>query len=146
MLRTLTLKENYSNLIDNIKQTFRSKQIHISFICEEDIFLLEPYHLIVYRFIKELTTNSFKHSQGNRIWIRLHQEMDEVELIVEDNGEGKMELNQIKKGHKGLASIKEQVYMLGGKMEISSGKPSGFKVRIYFSMKGDYSYEHFINR
>lgn len=146
ILRTLTLKENYSNLIENIKQTFGKKQIHTSFICEEDIFLLEPYNLIVYRFIKELTTNSFKHSQGNRLWIQLNQEMEEVELIVEDNGEGKIELDKIKKGHKGLTSIKEQVHMLGGKMEISSRTPSGLKVRIYFSMKGDYSYEHFINR
>ncbi|WP_217627923.1 sensor histidine kinase [Bacillus solimangrovi] len=146
ILRTLTLKENYSNLIENTKQNFGAKHICTSFICKKDIFLLEPYNLIVYRFIKELTTNSFKHSQGDHIRIYLYQEMEEVELIVEDNGEGEVDLINLKKGHKGLFSIIEQVNMLGGKIDIKSNKPTGLKVRIQLIMKGDYSYEHFINR
>lgn len=146
ILKTLTLKENYRNVIENVKLTFATKYMHTAFICKEDIFLLEPYNLIVYRFIKELTTNSFKHSQGKHLCIQLNQEMENVELIVEDDGVGKAELVEIKKGHKGLASIKEQVHMLGGEMKISSRKPSGFKIKIYFAMKEDYSYEHFINR
>lgn len=145
ILKTITLKENYSNLIKNIKRIFGMHYMQVSFICEEDIFLIEPYNIVIYRFIKELTTNCFKHSQADHIWIYLYQEMEIVELIVKDNGVGEHELDNFKKGHKGLTSIREQVNLLGGEMEVSSEKLSGLKVRIKLSMKGDYSFEHFIN-
>lgn len=147
LLRSLTLEENYRNLLELLSQKYRLKKINISFNCDENLFLVEPYHLVIYRFIKELVTNSLKHSKCSKLVVNLTQENDEIELIVEDDGiglENKEKFASI--SHKGLNSIKEQLFLLNGKMTISDCTPSGLRVAILIPMKGDDSYQNFINR
>ncbi|MBW9170928.1 hypothetical protein K2F43_06855 [Clostridium estertheticum] len=147
MLKTLTSKENISNLLEMIKETYHRKKISISFVCDDNLFLVEPYNLILYRMLRELVRNAFKHSKCIQIDVFLSQKKGKVELVVEDNGIGldNRENIDIKK-HKGLASIQEQVRLLGGCMQIDSKKPSGLRVTIQITMRGDNSYEYFINR
>ncbi len=147
LLSSLTLKQNYENLLQIIKKNYANKQITVSFTCREDLFLVEPYHFILYRLIKELTTNAFKHSQGSQIWIKLTQHMERIQLTVEDDGIG---LNPTeykhKQGHRGLYSIQEQIALLEGTMSFSIRKPHGLSIQIVLPMKGEQSYEYFINR
>lgn len=147
LLKTLTLKENYSNLLEMIQQKYRMKNINISFKCNEDLFLVEPYHLVVYRILKELVMNAFKHSHCSKLMLNLTQENDEIKLVVKDNGKGlSTTQTNILIEHRGLNSIKEQLFLLNGKMTISNCTPSGLCITIFIPMKGDDSYEHFINR
>lgn len=147
ILKSLTLKENYSNLLEMIQQKYGMKDIDISFKCNENLFLVEPYHLVIYRILKELVTNAFKHSKCSKLVLSLTQENDKIELIVEDNGIGLM-MNEdfVPNNHRGLNSIKEQLLLLNGKMTISAYNPSGLCVAIVIPMKGDDSYQYFINR
>lgn len=147
LLHSLTLKQNYENLLQISKKTFANQQMTVSFTCTDDLFLVEPYNFIFYRLIKELTTNAFKHSHGNQIWIKLTQHMEHIELIVEDDGVGldPTEYKQ-KNGHRGLASIQEQIALLEGQMIFSIRKPHGLRIQIVLKMKGERSYEYFINR
>ncbi|WBL46146.1 hypothetical protein LOR37_15875 [Clostridium estertheticum] len=144
MLKTFTSKENISNLLEMIKETYHRKKIPISFVCDDNLFLVEPYNLILYRMLRELVTNAFKHSKCIQIDVFLSQKKEKVELVVEDNGIGLDNIDV--KAHKGLASIHEQVRLLGGCMQIDSKKPSGLRVTIQITMRGDNSYEYFINR
>ncbi|WP_025147686.1 ATP-binding protein [Bacillus sp. H1a] len=147
LLKTLPLKENYSNLLEMIQQKYGMKNIDISFECKENLFLVEPYHLVIYRILKELVTNAFKHSKCSKLVLRLTQENGEIELIVKDNGKGlRATKTDVLNGHRGLNSIKEQLFLLNGKMTISECNPSGLCVTILIPMKGDDSYEYFINR
>lgn len=101
----------------------------------------------MYRLIKELTTNAFKHSHGSQIWIKLTQHMEQVELTVEDDGVG-LDPTEYKhnSAHKGLYSIQDQIALLEGKMSFDMRKPHGLKIQIILQMKGEHSYEYFINR
>ena len=60
LLKTLTLKENYSNLLEMVQHKNRMKNIDITFNCSEKLFLVKPYELVIYRILKELVTNAFK--------------------------------------------------------------------------------------
>lgn len=147
LLKTLTLKENYVNLLKMIQKKYGMKNVEISFECNEDLFLVEPYHLFVYRIVKELVTNAFKHSKCSKLVLSLKQENDEIELIVKDNGIGLIVNGQCTpNNHRGLNSIKEHLFLLNGKMIISECNPSGLCITILIPMKGEDSYEYFINR
>lgn len=147
LLKTLTLKENYLNLLKMIQKKYEMKHVNISFTCNDDLFLVEPYQLVVYRILKELVTNAFKHSNCSQIDLHLTQENGEIQLIVKDNGTGLTTTEaDILNGHKGLHSIKEQLLLLNGEMTISNSTPSGLCITIFIPMKGDDSYKHFINR
>jgi len=147
LLKTLTLKENYSNLLEMVQQKYGMKNIDISFQCNANLFLVEPYHLVIYRVLKELVTNAFKHSKGSKLVVSLTQENGEIELIVKDNGTGLMGNEKyVPNNHRGLNSINEQLLLLNGKMTISECNPSGLSIAIRIPMKGEQSYQYFINR
>ncbi len=147
ILKKLTVKENYQNLIEAVALSFPHRNIAVSFDCPDTLFLVEPYPVLIYRLLKELLTNVYKHSDGNRAWITLSQEKGMIELSVSDNGTAVLEgINSSdERAHKGLASIKEQMGRIGGTITFSNNTPGGICVQITIPMKGDVSYQYFIS-
>lgn len=147
ILKKLTAKENYQNLIEAVTLSFPHRNIAVSFDCSDSLFLVEPYPVLVYRLLKELLTNVYKHSDGNRAWITLSQEKGMIELSVSDNGTAVLEsiTSSDERAHKGLASIKEQMGRIGGTITFSKNTPNGICVQITIPMKGDVSYQYFIS-
>lgn len=147
ILKTLTAKENYQNLIEDVSQTFPQRNIAVSFECSDALFLVEPYHLLIYRLLKELLTNVYKHSDGNRAWITLIQENSMIELWISDNGTAHADLliSADKEKHKGIVSAAEQVNNMDGTMEILDSAPQGVCIHIRIPMKGEGSYQYFIS-
>ena len=149
ILKTLTLKENLISLIESVSAAFPQRSLKVSFDCPDTLFIAEPYDLLVYRLIKELLTNIYKHSDGTHAWITVSSEKDTVNLSVCDNGSGnplneKFETNS-PLWHKGIFSIKEQISDLNGTMSISDNIPHGVRIDISFLMKGDVSYQYFVS-
>lgn len=147
ILQNLTIKENYQNLVEAVSQTFPQQEIVVSLDCPDNLFLVEPYNVFVYRILKELLTNVFKHSDGHRAWITLTQESGRIELSVSDDGNANADsLNERNQStHKGISSIKEQLINLNGSMIISNNIPHGVNIHIVIPMKGDVSYQYFIS-
>lgn len=86
ILKKLTIKENYQNLMDAVSQSFPQRNIEILFECSDTLFIVTPYDILLYRQIKELLTNVYKHSDGSRVQITLALENSVVKLCVADNG------------------------------------------------------------
>lgn len=147
LLKNLTPKENYMNLIKAVAQGFPQKNVFVSFECSDSLFLVEPYTLLIYRLIKELLTNIYKHSDGDRAWITLSQEKAVIELRISDNGTAELSsLTAVDpQKHKGIVSISEQVKGVGGLMACSANIPRGICVEITIPMKGDGSYQYFVS-
>lgn len=147
ILNSLTAKENYQNLIEAVAQSFPEKKIVVSFDCSDILFLVEPYHVLIYRLLKELLTNVYKHSDGNRAWIMLSQENGIIELYVSDDGTACTDsvLTTDSTTHKGIAAITEQVNSMEGSIVFSDNTPHGICVQIVLPMKGDDSYQYFIS-
>lgn len=147
LLPKLTIKENYQNLLDDISESFPHRKICLSFECADSLFLVEPYNIFVYRLLKELVTNVYKHSAGEKAWITLTQDNGIVMLNVSDNGTADAEvlLSADRLKHRGLAMITERVNDMDGSVTISNNHPHGICVQAVLPMKGDVSYQHFIS-
>ncbi len=146
ILKNLTPKENFENLLGAISKSFFGSNIVVSFDCSNSLFLVEPYNLLVYRLLRELVTNVYKHSDGNRAWITLSQENGIISLCVSDDGTTDVTcLNRTDPlKHKGIASIKDQIKSIEGTVVISNNIPHGIRIQITIPMKGDDSYKYFI--
>ena len=143
LLKNLTFKENLQSVLDSITN---DSDTLIALDCKDDIFIVEPYTMLICRFARELAVNALKHSQATRIDIRLQQENDIIILQVSDNGAGFSTPPDDQSIHHGLASIQEQVSFLNGKMTIKENPEGGTNVSIFIPMKGDESYASFIGR
>ena len=146
LLKRLTLKENMQNMLDSLSADYGEKAGKIDFICENNIFLVEPYNVMIYRILRELVTNALKHAQAAEIQAELSQQRGKILLEVADNGKGYEQEEYRHQDHRGLDSILEQVGMLGGTMQIRSGKGAGTRITIAMEMKGEDSYQSFIGR
>jgi two-component system secretion system sensor histidine kinase SalK len=149
MLKNLTLKENYDNLLSELAQKFDVRHAEVIFECADDLFLAMPYHLVLSRAIRELVTNAYKHANCTKIHVTLTQINDSIDLTATDNGNAwEKDLQnamELRKG-KGLLSLQEMITSLGGQFTVSDAKPQGICVRVSLPMKGDGSYQYFAHR
>ena len=101
---------------------------------------LEPYVEVIalFRALQELLGNASRYSQASLVKVQMDMTVDQVKLIVEDNGKG-FDSEIIKQDESlGLRLIKERVELLGGVFSVDStlGKAiSNFIVSTYFSIK-----------
>ena len=148
MLPRLTVKENYQSLLEYVSQSFPHRNIRITFECPDSLFLAAPYDIFVYRLLKELVTNVYKHSSGEKAWITLTQDNGIIMLRIKDNGTADAETlsSADLSKHRGLSLITEHVNNMGGSVKITDNFPCGVCIQISLPMKGDVSYQYFINR
>jgi len=148
LLSKLTIKENYQNLLAYISQSFPQRNICIVFDCSDSLFLVAPYDIFLYRILRELVTNVYKYSVGEKIWITLTQANGIITLRVKDNGTANADslLSADLSKHRGLTLITDQVSLMDGTIKITNYLPHGICIQITLPMKGDVSYQHFISR
>lgn len=147
MLPKLTVKENYQNLLEYISQSFPHRNIRITFECPDSLFLAAPYDIFVYRLLKELVTNVYKHSTGERAWVTLMQDNGIIMLCIKDNGTADADtlLSADLSKHRGLSLITDRVGNMDGSVKITDNFPHGVCIQIILPMKGDVSYQYFIS-
>jgi signal transduction histidine kinase len=101
---------------------------------EDDIsFSLSPQALLqVTRIIQEALTNVRKHTQADKVTVRLSEVDDQFVIFVEDNGQGFDPgiLNDIDNGHVGLLIMRERAESLGGKIEIATSPGCGTQITV----------------
>ena len=148
MLPKLTVKENYQSLLEYISQSFPHRNIRITFECPDSLFLAAPYDIFVYRLLKELVTNIYKHSEGEKAWITLTQDNGIITLCIRDNGTADADAlsSADPSKHRGLSLITDRVNNMKGSVKITSNFPHGICIQITLPMKGDVSYQFFISR
>ena len=83
---------------------------------------------VLYRFLQEALTNVGRHAQA--AWVKVHYEIREfeVELSIEDNGQGADPAMAESSGHLGLLGMRERVQSLGGTFQVRSAPGNGFRV------------------
>ncbi|EOR96159.1 Sensory box histidine kinase [Arcticibacter svalbardensis MN12-7] len=90
-----------------------------------------PKHveIAIYRIIQELTTNIIKHANATKASLRVGVSRREIRIRVEDNGNG-FNVSKSNEGSIGIRSIKSKLYLLKGKLEISSKPDTGTVIDI----------------
>jgi signal transduction histidine kinase len=91
-----------------------------------------------FRVAQEALTNVVRHAAARHVWIELSQSESEVELVVEDDGEGfDVVLTQeqaARRGSLGLLGMAERVHLLGGLLQVESEPGRGTRIRASFPL------------
>lgn len=85
----------------------------------------------IYRVVQEALHNVAKHAQAHVVNIQMNQQNGELQLVIEDDGIGIQVRSSSSRGRSfGLAGIKERVGMLGGRVQINSGRGKGTRIEV----------------
>lgn len=139
LLSDKNLKDNYQILLTELLKKRKSRK-EIIFNCLEDLTLLPPYDVMVYRFLKELTNNAIKYATGKNIDLSLDIQSDTI-VIKEWNqcyACGKVAYGR------GLKSIEETLSVFGGNIDIQIND-NVFVIKILLPIDWKLCYENFID-
>jgi signal transduction histidine kinase len=84
---------------------------------------------VLYRVAQEALQNVSKHARAGQVWVDIRQRNGSVEMTVRDDGIGFDPERERGPAGFGLAAMKEQVRMAGGRWEVSSAPGRGTEVR-----------------
>lgn len=123
-------------LIDSVNaklESFReSGNVKIDFIHNtEHLDIDSEQRIALYRIFQEATTNAFKHSKADHIWVSINEVNHHIEMTIEDDGEGftKEQSEQARDSH-GLLGMKERALFLNGNLRIQSTPGEGTSVSV----------------
>ncbi|MBE0695463.1 MAG: PAS domain S-box protein [Anaerolineaceae bacterium] len=113
----------------------RQPEIEITFDLTDDGGILsEQACLNLFRIYQEGLNNVLRHSAATRVWVRYQASQDTFTLELHDNGRGFPVVNDLtsltRRGHFGLAGMKERADILGGKLSFSSEEGQGTHIEI----------------
>ena len=91
----------------------------------------DDVQLVVYRVAQEALSNAARHSDADRIDIRLRRSADEVELEVADDGRG-FAFAQSERGL-GIGGMRERALLIGAELTIESRPDQGTTVHLEVS-------------
>ncbi len=93
---------------------------------------LEPYlEVMIFRSMQELLHNTITHSQASQVKVQLDMGLQDIRLVVEDNGRG-FDYEKVLLESKGLGIkvIRDRTEMLGGDFEIDSAMGQGSRISL----------------
>jgi len=99
-------------------------------IIPDELQLDSNLSITIYRIVQEALTNVARHSKAKKVTIKLHLLIDELTLIISDDGIG-MKTEKLEKPNSfGLIGIRERVLSWGGDVSFSNNNGAVVKVVI----------------
>ena len=119
-----------------------SGQKKIKFFVEGEAYELKPIiGITLLRIIQEGCSNAVRHAKSSYIKVMLTYHADHISVLIEDDGKGfDMQLSPNKNEDYsgfGLRMMKERVYLLSGKLEITSREDCGTKILVRIPVTGE---------
>lgn len=110
----------------------RSERREISFETEGSGAELDPARAAeVLRIAQEALQNAIHHARAQRIWVRLAQHDQRLQLEVGDDGRGfDAGSSELRATRLGLTSMEERAAQLGGRLEIDSAPGAGTRIAL----------------
>ncbi|MBS1599377.1 MAG: hypothetical protein JST75_14220 [Bacteroidetes bacterium] len=128
---------NLDELADKLKSFLQSQFIlhpQVETVIHENIqgkYKFSPTEALnVFRICQEAISNSFRHSQAEKIFLTIQSENDKVySITIEDNGKGFVRQQQYN-GHYGLENMTNRARESGAKLVIDSAPLKGTKISV----------------
>lgn len=89
----------------------------------------------LYRMAQEALTNAARHAAATHVCVHFITMPDQVELVIEDNGQG-FDTEALAKGRFGLVGLNERARLLGGALEVCSEPGEGTSLKITIPLEG----------
>lgn len=94
------------------------------------------HELMLYRIVQELLGNALKHAEAQHVWVRLSQQPQHLQLVVEDDGRGfdyaavRQRPASDQPGGLGLLSMESRVGALRGDIKVDSEPGKGTRTTV----------------
>lgn len=82
----------------------------------------------LFRIAQEATTNVLRHARATRLTLSLTRSDCEWVLVIEDDGVGLPAAPAAAPAHFGMLGMRERAALLGGQLQVTSGKPRGLRI------------------
>jgi signal transduction histidine kinase len=82
----------------------------------------------IYRVMQEALNNVAKYSHASMVQMRIVKDNDELEVSLEDNGNGFEMAEALKKNSFGVVGMRERVFAIKGTFHIQTAPESGTKI------------------
>ena len=122
-LENFDLKSAASDYCTNMNN-IHSQKITFNYL-GDNVVLPKIVEINIFRIIQELVTNSIKHASANNIDVQLSIRENNIQLAVEDDGEG-FDISNLTTEGIGISNIKHRVSFLNGEIDIASNKEGTF--------------------
>ncbi|MEJ9281836.1 sensor histidine kinase [Ureibacillus thermosphaericus] len=109
-----TLKKYLSTIMEYNKGV----DIHFQSLNNETR-LPSNYEVAIFRLVQECVNNSVKHGNPTDIWVKLEWNLNNLNVIVKDNGSG-FDLESKREQSFGIIGMRERVEILKGSMDIKT--------------------------
>jgi len=118
---------SFRQAIEDLARSMNTGDLSVSFDAGVDRELLPAAGLEIYRVVQEALSNAVRHGRAKRIDLRLRDLGAQLEIRVRDDGTA-TEVPTAS-GGLGIASMRERMERLGGRLEILPTRGSGLTVR-----------------
>jgi len=98
----------------------------------DEIDLPPPIALLLYHNAREGVMNALKHARADTITVSLHQDGDEVEMVLADDGVGFDVTAPGPEGHYGMTMMRERATVGGGSFNVASKPGEGTTITVRF--------------
>jgi len=98
----------------------------------DEIDLPPPIALLLYHNAREGVMNALKHARADNIWVSVHQDGDEVEMVLRDDGVGFDVGAPGPEGHYGMTMMRERATVGGGSFQVASTPGEGTTITVRF--------------
>lgn len=109
-------------------------QLHLD-VPREKLTFLEPHiEQSIYRVAQEALENSVRHAEATTLWVRLVHSAQQLQLTIQDDGQGFDQSQSAPTGHYGVAGMKERASVIGGVLRVESSVQEGTVVQLVVSL------------
>lgn len=131
-LRPMTLDD--LGLVATVKRALEGVEKRSGLVCELRVSgsaqrLDSHIEVGVFRIVQEAVTNVEKHAQARHVVVQLDYSFQFITAVVEDDGQGIADLEDIGEESFGLMGMKERVSLLGGEITIESTPGEGTRIK-----------------
>jgi signal transduction histidine kinase len=104
-------------------------RVEVNYICHSTHNPLPEIKEMTYRIAQEALNNIAKHAEASSVMVELNSQIDQLELIIQDNGRGfDLESGQLE--GLGLGIMAERANALGAQFQINSQIGEGSQIRL----------------
>lgn len=122
------------DLCETVQQT-GALQVQLQTHGLDDPRLPPATEVALFRMVQELLTNALRHAQARQVLVQLMRHGPELQLVVEDNGQG-FDPTAAGAGV-GLRSVRTRAAYLGGTLEVQSAPGQGTSISLDLRLASD---------
>lgn len=97
---------------------------------------LEPHiEQSIYRVAQEALENCVRHARAKTLWVTLMHSAAQLQLRIQDDGQGFDQSHLAPFGHYGVAGMKERAHVIGGTLQVESSVGKGTTVQLVVPLR-----------